>query len=66
MKHIAMEFTRGATKIVIYDDKCVSEEEAEEILKDMARKIKPLLESVYRKRISDGRKDKPSEQHETP
>lgn len=36
-------FTLGPTEIVICSDKCVSPEEAQEILKDLARKIGPYI-----------------------
>ena len=40
MKHIADQFMMGETEIIICDDQCVCKEEAEEILKDLAQKIK--------------------------
>lgn len=43
MDHVVEEFMLGPTSIVICDDKCVSKEEAEEILKDLARRIKPYI-----------------------
>ena len=40
MKHIADQFMMGETEIIICDDQCVCKDEAEEILKDLAQKIK--------------------------
>lgn len=40
MDHVVEEFMLGPTSIIICDDKCVSKEEAEVILKDLARRIK--------------------------
>ncbi len=36
-------FMLGPTEIVICSDKCVSPEEAQEILKDLAKKIRPYV-----------------------
>lgn len=43
MDHVAEHFMLGPTEIIICDDKCVSPEEAQEILKDLARKMRPYV-----------------------
>ncbi len=43
MGHVAEKFMLGPTSIIICDDKCVSKEEAKEILKDLARRIRPHI-----------------------
>ena len=43
MDHVAEKFMLGPTQIIICDDKCVSKEEEEVILKDLARRLKPHI-----------------------
>ncbi|GFI31055.1 hypothetical protein IMSAGC013_02449 [Lachnospiraceae bacterium] len=43
MDRVVEKFMLGPTQIIICDDKCVSKEEAEVILKDLARRIKPHI-----------------------
>lgn len=43
MDMIASQFKLGAAQITIHDDNCVSREEAEEILKNIAKIVQPSL-----------------------
>lgn len=40
MEHIADQFMMGETEIIICDDQCISKEETEKILAELAQKIK--------------------------
>lgn len=43
MEMIASQFMLGSAQITIHDDNCVSREEADEILKDIAKLVQPGL-----------------------
>lgn len=55
--HVAEHFFMGPTEIVICDDKCVSKEEAEEILVEIAQRVRPHLEQQARKKAEKERKE---------
>lgn len=56
--HVAEHFFMGPTEIVICDDKCVSKEEAEEILVEIARRVRPHLEQQAREKAEKAKKEK--------
>ncbi len=43
MEHAAKQFRLGSASVIICDDQCVSEAEAEEIIKNLAERIKPYM-----------------------
>lgn len=53
MEHVAKKFMLGPASVTICDDKCVSAEEAEEILKDLAGRIKPYIVQAARDELSE-------------
>ena len=50
---IAEHFFLGPTEIVICDDKCVSKEEAEKLLEDLGKRVRPHLEEKARRKMRE-------------